>query len=245
MRTLKPKGLKGSNGGESGTSRSAQLKSFWARAKETPLRGSEWGQKMTTTKLPHLEFNLEKLDHVMFLSGQAGYTPRVAPYELWRHSCLIAIWHPDKRQGYLISHLELGLIVHYGIETYLNPHNFSVPIYKDELHPNRLRAFAESAIARAIVDVETAAPGTSNAALNRAAFVLGRFALGWHIDPDSIQGQLLEAAMQRGTNKGEARAVIASGYKTGQRTPKEPSDLLGKKSEHGSSPWAKSSPWGR
>ncbi|MGL4608128.1 MAG: hypothetical protein ACRCYY_00360 [Trueperaceae bacterium] len=213
--------------------------------------------------------NPQKFQEAVSVLENAGHTVTFAPIELWSHRCVLTAFNPVTGEGYLIGSDELGLLCHYGI-AYLNPHNFSEPRYKAKDNVNRLKHYAEAVLARAIVDIQTAQPGTRNQTLYKAAFVIGRYLLGWHLDPDSVQAQLLDAALQSGLQGGEreARTTIKSGLKAGQKQARDPDDLMNNSpfDEHPSSSnksqalssknrfdeqhhnplgeWAKPSPWG-
>jgi hypothetical protein len=171
-----------------------------------------------------LTVDLAKLQLAILLLEQAGYVVTIAPVDLWQHRAILSIWHPVKQDGTFVYADELGLLCHYGI-SYLNPHGYDEPRYKDASNPHRLKHYVGAVLAQACVDIEVASPGTSNATLNRSAYVLGRYAYGWQIDPETIQARLHDAATARGIDTHEARAVIASALKAGSKNPRDPHDL--------------------
>lgn len=215
-----------------------------------------------------ITLDTEKLYQAVWLLEQAGFTVTTAPIELWQFCCILTAYDPVTGEGYLIGPDELGLIIHYGV-AYLNPHEFTEPRYKAKDNSNRIKHYAEAAIARVCTDVALAAPGTSNQALNKAAYTIGRFMFGWQLDPDSIQAHLLGVALDRGINEHEAKAVIKAGVRAGEKKPRDPSDLMNafpfdeqpsssnkrqapyeknRFNEHHNTPsekWVKPSPWGR
>jgi hypothetical protein len=190
------------------------------------------GQSNATLPYQRLSLDLEKSQNAKFILEQAGFTVTIAPSELWPFRCILVAYNSQTREGYLIGPDEIGLICHYGVD-YLNSHGYSEPRYKAKGNSNSIKHYAEAAIARVISDLAVSAPGTSNIALNRAAYTIGRFMFGWELDPDSVQAQLLGVALDRGVNEHEARAVIKAGIKAGLKNPKDPSELKPlKQSEH-------------
>lgn len=191
----------------------------------------------------------KNLYRAWILLEQNGYTVNFAPPELWAHRCLLTAYHPETLEGFLIASDELGNLLHFGM-SYLNLHGYAEPRYRDQSNPDRLRHYAEAVVARACTEVANSQPGSRNSALYRASFVIGRYLLGWQLDPDSVQAQLLDAALQSGIRGGfrEAQATIKSGLNDGQKKPRDPSELLSQSdsSQWGkANPWDKPSPWGR
>jgi hypothetical protein len=86
-------------------------------------------------------------------------------------------------------------------------------------------AYARVAFEREVKAVASAAPGTRNDALNRAAFALGSLCAGDALPADAVANALLEAAEHNGliADDGEAaaRATIASGLKAGRAKPRQ------------------------
>lgn len=179
----------------------------------------------TSRRIAHLSIDLDKLNQAQIILEQAGYVVTTAPIDLWPHRNIINAYNPVTGEGYLIGPDELGLICHYGV-VYLNPHGFDEPRYKAKDNSSRIKHYAEAAIAGACTEVAIAAPGTSNTALNKAAYLIGRFMSGWQLDPDSSQAQLLGVALDRGIKEHEARAVINAGIKAGAKNPRDPNELL-------------------
>ncbi len=68
--------------------------------------------------------------------------------------------------------------------------------------------------------VATAAPGTRNDALNRAAYSLGQIVAGGGLDAAEVAGTLLVAAVRAGLDEREAVATIGSGLRSGGQHPR-------------------------
>jgi hypothetical protein len=160
------------------------------------------------------------------LEGE-GFDVVLPPLEFQAHDLCLFASNSTTGEAYSIRTDELGLILHYG-RAYFNPHGYRLPKHKDKTNPNRIKHYAESVLARVVVEVQSAKPGARNAALYRAACTMGRFLFGWNLNPDSVQAQLLDAALTSGLRGGEheARATIRSGFKAGQKKPKDPSTVL-------------------
>jgi hypothetical protein len=89
----------------------------------------------------------------------------------------------------------------------------------------RAGAYARAALEREVRRVATAAPGTCNHTLNRAAFSLGQLAAAGLLDPEEIRARLLAAALAAPTSghhdrERRAQATIESGLAAGARTPR-------------------------
>jgi len=91
----------------------------------------------------------------------------------------------------------------------------------------RVGAYARAALDREAERVATAAPGTCNHTLNRAAFSLGQLAAAGLLDTDEVRARLLAAALSAPASghpdrERRARATIESGLAGGARTPRRP-----------------------
>jgi hypothetical protein len=87
-------------------------------------------------------------------------------------------------------------------------------------HGERARRYAQAALAGELDAVRTAAVGTRNTTLNRAAFRLGQLAGADLIPADQLIDPLLNAARHAGLPDTEALTTIASGLSAGQRQPR-------------------------
>jgi hypothetical protein len=85
--------------------------------------------------------------------------------------------------------------------------------------------YARVALDRELAAVASAAPGTRNDALNRAAFAMGSLCAAGALPADFVANALLEAAEHNGliAEDGEAatRATIASGLRAGRAKPRQ------------------------
>lgn len=93
----------------------------------------------------------------------------------------------------------------------------------------RQRAYAEKALVEECGRVIDAAPNTSNATLNRAAFSLGQLSGAGLIDRRAVEARLLEAAAIRCDDMTEARRTIKSGLDGGEMHPRETNSGGGKR----------------
>jgi Bifunctional DNA primase/polymerase, N-terminal len=83
-------------------------------------------------------------------------------------------------------------------------------------------AWAAAALAAEVANVRTAAEGTRNHTLNRAAFALGQVVGAGYLDPGDVVAMLSGAALAAGLTAAETRATIASGLRAGTARPRHP-----------------------
>jgi hypothetical protein len=88
------------------------------------------------------------------------------------------------------------------------------------LPTGRTGAWAAGALRAECAAVATAARGTGNQTLNRAAFKLGQLVAAGLLDPEQVRARLLVAATGRGTPEREAHATIASGLTAAAAKPR-------------------------
>jgi hypothetical protein len=97
----------------------------------------------------------------------------------------------------------------------------------------RAGRYAQAALEREAHRVATAAPGTCNHTLNRAAFCLGQLVAVGLLEVDQVRARLLAAALAapasgHADRERRARATIESGLGAGARTPRQrPSSPVG------------------
>jgi len=84
--------------------------------------------------------------------------------------------------------------------------------------------FSRRALEHAAHAVATAAPGTRNDTLNRAAYRVGRLVGDGTLHPTSVEATLENAAATAGLPAAEAKATIASGLRAGSRAAKPSRD---------------------
>lgn len=81
-------------------------------------------------------------------------------------------------------------------------------------------AYGRAALDGEVADLQTAQTGERNERLNRAAFNLGRHVGGASLDGQSVEEDLLTAALDMGLEPREARSVIRSGLNAGKKRPR-------------------------
>jgi hypothetical protein len=84
-------------------------------------------------------------------------------------------------------------------------------------HRGGMRAWAEAVLDEQVRAVRTAAEGTRNDTLNRAAFRLGRLAARGDVDPQRARSELERAARAAGLGQREAARTTDSGLTAGLR----------------------------
>jgi hypothetical protein len=80
-----------------------------------------------------------------------------------------------------------------------------------------MKEWAEAVLDEQVRDVRTAAEGTRNDTLNRAAFRLGRLAARGDVDPERARSELERAAQANGLSQREAIRTTESGLTAGLR----------------------------
>lgn len=81
-------------------------------------------------------------------------------------------------------------------------------------------AYALGALDGELATLGQASPGGRNHALNVAAFSLGQFVGGGHLDRGDVRGQLEAAGVGLGLPLGEVRATVRSGLDAGEKEPR-------------------------
>lgn len=89
----------------------------------------------------------------------------------------------------------------------------------DEL-PRNASTYAAAALAAEIDNVSTAAEGTRNSTLNRAAFSMGTLVGARAIERDDVWSALYEAALESGLPEEEIERTLESGLHAGERQPR-------------------------
>lgn len=85
-------------------------------------------------------------------------------------------------------------------------------------------AYALAALDDESAKVRTAAKGSRNATLNRAAFAIGQLIAGGQIGRGIAENTLLDAAISAGLDRKEATATINSGFNAGYAEPRTAPD---------------------
>jgi hypothetical protein len=104
------------------------------------------------------------------------------------------------------------------------PHPAGQPVTVT-IGPGRRGAYLNAAITRALTVIANAPDGRLNATVWGAAAGLGQLAAGDCLNPDEITTLLLDAAVAKGHPAAGAARTIASGLRTGARTPRDLHDL--------------------
>lgn len=80
----------------------------------------------------------------------------------------------------------------------------------------------DAMLAGSLVDVSSAVKGTRNATLNGVAYRAGRYVAGGHLDRQTVEDQLVGAALVAGLPEAEARKSARSGLTGGALAPADP-----------------------
>lgn len=85
----------------------------------------------------------------------------------------------------------------------------------------RPASYAEAALSNEAAAVATAAEGTRNDTLNRAAFNLGQLVATGILTATTVTAELTKAALESGLGPGEISRTIRSGLTAGERFPRQ------------------------
>lgn len=141
--------------------------------------------------------------------------------DLLEHGALLAAWHPERQQGYLLTPSEVHLVARYG-PRYLRGGlvGYVASRSRESDDGYRIRRYAEAALARIVAEFQSEArEGNRNNALNRMAYQLGRLVGGEIISEDEARELVLGQAQTAGVGEKEANQTLHSGFKAGKRKP--------------------------
>ncbi|GIW28189.1 MAG: hypothetical protein KatS3mg070_1552 [Meiothermus sp.] len=149
----------------------------------------------------------------------AGFTVETPPPAVLEHNVLLVAYHPETFEGYLLTPQEIKLVAYQGLVTLDSGYPDPRPRWQRD-ERRRAEKYVEAALARAIVEVQSAAPGNRNNVLSRVAFSLGQLEnLG--LDRMRVQDALEEAALSIGLSLQEARCTIRRGLEKGSQAPRD------------------------
>jgi hypothetical protein len=172
---------------------------------------------------------------------QDGFQVQTPPPEMLGHGVVLTAYHPEREEGFLLSGPEVQLVARYGLAA-LDPHrepDERKPRWQREDSRKREQKYVEAALARAVQEVQSAAPGNRNNALARAAWSLGRLeALG--LDRERALAELEQAALSTGLSLAEARTTAVRSFEAGAKRPR---DLPPNNGFHANPLAEKQSPW--
>ncbi|WP_036200288.1 hypothetical protein [Meiothermus ruber] len=156
--------------------------------------------------------------------------------DLLEHGALLAAWHPERQQGYLLSPSEVGLVARYG-PRYIKGGLVGTVASRANEHGEGyyIRRYAEAALARIVTEFEATAKSGRNNALNKLAYRLGRLVGGEILSEDEARQLVLEQARATGLENKEAERTLRSGLEAGKRKPA--SKPSGVQRREGWKPW--------
>lgn len=121
--------------------------------------------------------------------------------DLLEHGALLAAWHPERQQGWLLSPAEVHLVARYGPEYVRGGLVGRVASRYQNNQGYHIRRYAEAALSRIVTEFQGAArEGNRNNALNRMAYQLGRL----------VGGEIISEGEARELVLGRARSVFHS-----------------------------------
>jgi hypothetical protein len=168
----------------------------------------------------HTTIDLVALRQAREVLESAGYLVHTPPPELLEKGVLLAAHHPGRKEGHLLSPPEVRLVAYHGLAA-LDPEPTDPrPRWERPATRAREQAYAESALARAVLEVQSAPPGSRNNVLARVAFGLGRLE---HLGLDRVRvlEALEEAALSTGLEHREALSTARRAWAKGAQHPRD------------------------
>ncbi|WP_027883495.1 hypothetical protein [Meiothermus rufus] len=155
-----------------------------------------------------------------------GFEVETPPPDLLEKGVLLTAYRPADGEGYLLSPEEVRLLACHGLAALDPEHPDPRPRWQRPTTRDRERAYAEAALARAVLEVQSASVGQRNNALARAAYGLGQLErLG--LDESRVVQALIDAALATGLEHREALSTARRGFKKGTEHPRDlPPDLV-------------------
>lgn len=147
------------------------------------------------------------------------------PPDLLERGVILTAYRPADGEGYLLSPEEVRLLAYHGLAA-LDPEPTDPrPKWQRSSTRNREQAYAEAALARAVLEVQSAPRGVRNNTLAKVAFGLGQLEpLG--LDESRVVQALVDAALATGLEHREALSTARRGFKKGTEHPRDlPPDL--------------------
>ncbi|MGK0618624.1 hypothetical protein [Meiothermus cerbereus] len=174
----------------------------------------------------HITISPEALQQARAVLEAEGYVAEAPTLDLLERGVILAAYRAADGEGYLLSAAEVRLVAHHGLPALDPDHPDPRPRWERSSTRDRERAYAEAALARAVLEVQSAPVGQRNNVLARAAFGLGQLEhLG--LDEHRVLEELVQAALATGLTHQEALSTARRSFERGSREPRDlpPSDL--------------------
>lgn len=173
----------------------------------------------------HISFQVHVLQQACEALEAKGFTVETPPPDLLEKGVILTAYNPERGEGYLFSPEEVRLLAYHGLAALDPEPQDARPRWQRDTTRNREAAYAEAALARAVLEVQSAAPGERNNTLSRAAYGLGQLEhLG--LDETRVLEELVQAALVTGLSHQEALSTAKRGFKKGAQHPRDlPPDL--------------------
>lgn len=170
----------------------------------------------TETILLHAS-HLHQACAVLELEGFEIETP---PLDLLEKGVILTAYHHAREEGFLLSDEEVRLVAIHGLAA-LDPEPTDPrPRWQRSSTRNREQAYAEAALARAVLEVQSAPRGNRNNTLAKVAFGLGQLEhLG--LDESRVVQALVDAALATGLEHREAQSTAKRGFQKGAEHPRD------------------------
>ncbi|RIH84004.1 hypothetical protein Mterra_02111 [Calidithermus terrae] len=174
----------------------------------------------------HITISPEALQQARAVLEAEGFATETPPPDLLERGVLLTAYNPANGEGYLLDAAEVRLVAYHGLAALDPEHPDPRPRWERATTRDRERAYAEAALARAVLDVQSAPVGQRNNVLSAAAFGLGRLEhLG--LDEQRVLDELVQAALVTGLSHQEAQSTTRRAWAKGTEHPRDlpPSDL--------------------
>ncbi|HEU4741030.1 MAG TPA: hypothetical protein VFS50_05460 [Meiothermus sp.] len=174
----------------------------------------------------HITISPEALQQAREVLEAEHFTVESAPLDLLERGVLLTAYRAADGEGYLLNSEEIRLLAYHGLAALDPEHPDPRPRWERATTRDRERAYAEAALARAVLEVQSAPIGERNTILSRAAYGLGQLEhLG--LDEGRVLDELVQAALVAGLPYREAESTARRGWRKGVEHPRvlPPSDL--------------------
>lgn len=177
----------------------------------------------------HITISHEALQQARTVLEAGGYAVETPPPDLLEKGIVLAAHreNADGIEGFLLSAEEIRLLALHRTLAVLDPeHQDARPRWQRPTTRDRERAYVEAALAKAVLEVQSAPRGQRNNVLSAAAYGLGQLEhLG--LDEQRVLEELVQAALSTGLDHREAETTARRGWRKGTEHPRDlpPSDL--------------------
>lgn len=185
----------------------------------------------------HITISPVALQQARAVLEAEGFTVETPPLDLLEQVVLLTAYRPTDGEGYLLSPEEVRLLAYHGLGALDPEHPDPRPRWQRSSTRNREAAYSEAALARAVLEVQSAPVGQRNNVLSAAAFGLGQLEhLG--LDERRVLEELVRAALSTGLPHAEAESTARRAWGKGTQHPRDLPPDLAQSAEGSARPFA-------